>query len=130
MADDASQHAEMRRAAMAPYLDGSSDDAVGVEAFVEHHSEFHTVMGSLTNNRVRMLTMQVYGKIVSHHVAIVNDPRQLRDVIADDHLQIAQAIAAGHHNRARDLMVAHIRAVADFNSDRLGPRVDDYIEWL
>ena len=123
--------AEARQAAMAPYLADAANDATGeVEEFLEHHVGFHAVIGSLANNHVLELTMQVYGKIVSHHVAIVNDPRTLREAIVDDHNRIAQAIAAGHHNRARDLMDSHIRAVADFTTDALGERADDYIEWL
>lgn len=122
---------EARQAAMVPYLAGAPNNTTReVEEFVEHHVGFHAVIGSLANNRVLELTMQVYGKTVSHHVAVVNDPRALREVIAADHHRIAQAIAAGHHNRARELMVSHIQTVADFTTEALGERADDYIEWL
>jgi len=126
-----SPDAVARQEAMRPYLAGASSRASGdLEEFVEHHVNFHVVVGGLANNRVVQLTLQVYGMIVSHHIAVVNDPRKLRDAIGHDHQQIAQAIAAGHHNRARDLAVAHIQSVADYTSAQLGDKVDDYIEWL
>ena len=115
---------------MAPYLDGPTHDAEDVQEFMAQHSEFHTVLGSLANNTVLQLTMQAYGKIVSHHVAVASDPRRLRNMLGEDHRAIAQAVSSGHHNRARELMVDHIRAVVAFTRDGLGAKVNDYIEWL
>src|SRR4051794_2304100 len=70
--------AAARQAAMAPYFAETANDSSGVLVeFVAHHMGFHAAIGSLTNNRVLELTMQVYGSIVTHHVAVANDPRRL-----------------------------------------------------
>lgn len=123
--------AKLREASMAPYIHDESRHVPDMlDQFVQQHTEFHGEIGSLVNNRVLELSLRVYGQIVSHHVAVANDPRQLRDLIADDHLAIAEAITAGHHKRARQLMVEHIRAIEEFNREQLGDKVNDYIEWL
>ena len=134
LAERAARHpdGEARAAAMAPYL---SSDAPGtgedeLERFVEAHAGFHGAVASLVDNRVLELTLQTYGQIVSHHLATVQDPRDIRQMLADDHRELARAVAAGHPRRARDLMEAHIAGVAGHNRERLGDRVDDFIEWL
>jgi len=122
--------ARAREAAMAPCLHRQGHTPERLDEFVQQHTEFHGAIGSLVNNRVLELSMRVYGQIVSHHVAVVNDPRGLRDQIADDHDAIADAIIAGHHRRARELMARHIRNVEQFNRDQMGEKVNDFIEWL
>jgi DNA-binding FadR family transcriptional regulator len=79
---------------------------------------------------VLQLTLQTYGQIVSHHLATLDDPRDIRDMLAEDHRGLARAVASGHAKRARQLMEAHIDGVATYNRKRLGSRVDDFIEWL
>lgn len=116
--------------AMKPYLDdpdyASPDE---VDAFVQSHTQFHAAIGSLVQNRVLELTLQTYGQIVSHHVAVTDDPRALQQLIADHHLKLAKAIAAGHATRARTLMEEHIRAVAHYSEVQLGSELDAFIEW-
>jgi DNA-binding FadR family transcriptional regulator len=123
---------EARAAAMAPYLapeaPGAGED--DLERFVEAHAGFHGAIASLVGNRVLELTLQTYGQIVSHHLATVQDPRDIRQMLADDHRELARAVAAGHPRRARELMDAHIAGVAAHNREQLGDRVDDFIEWL
>ena len=41
------------------------------------HIAFHGRVASLAQNRVLELTLQTMGQIVSHHVAVTDDPRQL-----------------------------------------------------
>lgn len=120
-----------RVAAMAPYLDESGPHVPPEELakFVQEHAGFHSAVGSLVGNRVLELTLQTMGLIVSHHVAVEDDPRVMHDLIADDHLRLARAIAAGHSNQAQTLMGDHIRGVARYNRDRLGSKMEDYIEW-
>ena len=124
--------AEARAAAMAPYLasdpPGTGED--DLERFVAAHAGFHGAIAGLVANRVLELTLQTYGQIVSHHLATVQDPREIRQRLADDHLELARAVAAGHPRRARDLMDAHIAGVAAHNREQLGDRVDDFVEWL
>lgn len=122
---------EARTKAMAPYLDGNGgyvapDD---LEKFVDTHAGFHLAIASLVDNRVIELTFQTMGAIVTHHVAVVDDPRTLRDLIAEDHLKLAKAIAAGHARRARNLMEQHVAGIARINAERLGTKVNDFIEW-
>jgi len=122
---------EARVKAMAPYLEQNGVHAAPeeLEKFVEAHARFHAAIASLVNNRVIELTFQTMGQIVTHHVAVVDDPRVLRDLIADDHLKLAKAIAAGHANRARTVMEAHILGVGRINADRLGAKMNEFIEW-
>jgi DNA-binding FadR family transcriptional regulator len=122
--------ARAREMAMAPCLHQHGHASDRLDHFVQQHTKFHGAIGSLVNNRVLQLSMRVYGQIVSHHVAVANDPRGLRERIADDHVAIAEAIIAGHHKRARELMVEHIRSVERFNREQMGDKVNDFIEWL
>jgi GntR family transcriptional repressor for pyruvate dehydrogenase complex len=122
--------AKAREAAMAPCLQHQTRAPDRLDQFLQQHTQFHGAIGSLANNRVLELSMRVYGQIVSHHVAVANDPRRLSDRIADDHVAIAEAIIAGHHKRARELMVQHIRNVEQFNREQMGEKVNDFIEWL
>jgi GntR family transcriptional repressor for pyruvate dehydrogenase complex len=124
--------AEARAAAMAPYMGAKPPgaDEEELERFVEEHAGFHAAVAALTGNRVLELTMQTFGQIVSHHLATVDDPREIRGMLAADHGALARAVAAGHPQQARKLMQAHIEGVAAYNRERLGSRVDDFIEWL
>ena len=119
------------RRAMAPYREGLHPEAHGddVEEFVQRHTHFHAVLASLTGNRVLELMLQTVGCIVTHHVVVSADPRDMRSTIAEDHASIARAVAAGHPQQARTLMERHIRTMSDFYSRELGEQQREYIEW-
>jgi DNA-binding FadR family transcriptional regulator len=122
---------EAVRAAMEPYrvwLDEEADDET-VESYALLHSQFHAIVAALMNNSVLEILLQTVGQIVTHHVVLHADPRQIRDVIAIDHHAIARAISAGHRQRAAELMEEHILAMVDIYGDALGKQFDDYIEW-
>jgi DNA-binding FadR family transcriptional regulator len=122
--------ARARLDAMAPYLADDGDVPLDeVEAFMFMHTAFHGRVASLAQNRVLELTLQTMGQIVTHHVAVTDDPRALASVIEHDHRRLAVAIAAGYGNQARSIMEEHIRSVARFNEEHLGPMTDEYIEW-
>jgi GntR family transcriptional repressor for pyruvate dehydrogenase complex len=117
--------------AMAPYLEGNGHSAPeDLEKFVDMHTGFHAAIAALLNNRVIELTFMTMGTVVTHHSTVVDDPRTLRDLIADDHLKLAKAIAAGHANRARQVMEDHVSEIARISAQRMGVKVKDYIEWL
>lgn len=122
---------DARAAAMAPYLehDAAHKAPEELEKFVQEHAGFHAAVGSLVRNRVLELTLQTVGQIVSHHVAYVDDPRMMRDLIADGHLKLAKEIVAGHPNQARILMEDHVREIGTYGRERLGAKMDDLIEW-
>ena len=123
--------AELRRKVMAPYMDDDhgEDGAAELDSFVRSHVRFHGAIASLVQNRVLELSLQVFGQIVSHHAALEDDPRELKALIAHDHLRLAQAIVSGQPTRARNIMVKHIEAVRDFTASKLGTRINDYVEW-
>jgi GntR family transcriptional regulator, transcriptional repressor for pyruvate dehydrogenase complex len=136
LAERAARHPDPdeRLSAMAPYLeptvaDVSSDDLDDLDEFVQVHTRFHSALAALAGNRVLELTLQTMGQIVSHHVAVTDDPRTMRAAIAEDHHRLARAIVAGHAHRARSIMEAHIEKVARVNEQHMGQRMDDYIEW-
>ena len=117
--------------AMAPFT--TDFPANGVDSskldFVDSHVEFHAVVANLTDNRVLALMLETTGQIVTHHVVVNADPRDLKDEIDHDHAEIARAIAAGHANRARTLMDDHIRAMVDHYRVEIGDQMNDFIEW-
>ncbi|GAA2405143.1 hypothetical protein GCM10010191_11160 [Actinomadura vinacea] len=119
-----------RAAAMAPYLAQSAHEAPAeLEQFVHTHTRFHAAVAALADNRVLELILQTTGKVVSRHAAVTEDPRELRDMIADDHLKLAKAIAAGHGNRAAAIAEEHSAVLARYCRDHMGGRAHDYIEW-
>ena len=81
---------EARAAAMAPYLadtpPGADEEA---RALRRAAHGFHAAMAALAGNRVLELTMQTFGQIVSHHLATVDDPREIREMLAADHGALA-----------------------------------------
>jgi GntR family transcriptional regulator, transcriptional repressor for pyruvate dehydrogenase complex len=120
------------RTAMEPYLlrDVASDETDDLAAFVQTHTHFHAVVASLAGNRVLQIMLQTMGQIVTHHIVVVADPRDVRDIIGRDHATIARAIAAGHAARARSLMETHIAAMSQFYASQMGDQMmQDYIEW-
>ena len=103
------------RATLEPYLTDEDDDDFGdLEAFVTHHTEFHTDVGALAGNRVMQLSLMAIGQTVTHHIANTADPRDVADILLHDHRLIAAAIIAGKPIKARDLMRVHLEGVADF----------------
>jgi DNA-binding FadR family transcriptional regulator len=123
--------AALRAAVMGPYIvsDEHAHDEDRINDFVRSHAKFHSAIASLAQNRVLELTLQTFGQIMSHHAAVTDDPRALKGLIERDHHQLAKAVTAGHARRARNLMVGHLEAVASYTTERIGPKVDDYIEW-
>ena len=121
----------LRAAAMKPYVvDEGAPDERSIDEFVQTHARFHGAVASLVDNKVLELTFQTLGQIVSHHSAVTSDPRELRDTIERDHHELAQAIAAGHPRRARDVMEQHIEGISRHHATGLGAQMDDFIEWL
>ena len=72
-----------------------------IEEFVTAHTEFHTVLAMLTQNKVMQISLMAIGQIVTHHVVVDFDPREVAEMIEDDHRRIADAVAAGHARKAR-----------------------------
>ena len=117
------------RAAMEPYRTLSEPMVETLDEFVVRHGQFHAAVASLARNRVLQLSLMVVGQVVTHHVAVNADPRNARDTIEHDHVEIAGAIIAGRRKRAHDAMGAHIEAITDFYRTELGPQMNDIIEW-
>ncbi|WP_245545844.1 FadR/GntR family transcriptional regulator [Nocardia higoensis] len=122
--------AKLRAARMEPFLHEHDDTPEGLGTYLERHAGFHGSVAGLASNRVLALSLQTYGQIVAHHVAVLADPRQLRDVLVDDHRHIAKAIALGRPRQARELMTAHLRGVVEYCRERLTVPLDSPIEWL
>ena len=117
------------REAMAPYQVESVDQGLSLEDFVRHHLAFHNVLGALARNKVMQLSLMGIGQIVTHHVAAIADPREVGGDIEQEHREIANAVAAGHPRKARQLMARHIRRIADSFAGVLGDQLNDFIEW-
>jgi GntR family transcriptional regulator, transcriptional repressor for pyruvate dehydrogenase complex len=131
LAERAARHSdrELVREAMAPFIDtmhGNTDD---VAEFVRMHTDFHAIVARLANNRVLELTLEAIGSIVTHHVVVRADPRDVEEELEHGHAQIARAISAGQATKARRLMEAHIQHLVDYYSDEIGEQMNDFIEW-
>ncbi len=116
---------------MKPFADEDShtehDD---LDSYLEAHAGFHHAVASLAGNRVLALSLETYGQIVAHHVAVVDDPRKLNDVLIDDHLHIAKVVIAGHPRKASELMEEHLRGGSGVLRERLNNSLDSSVEWL
>lgn len=123
--------AELRRQIMEPFLgeeahSGPDDDLAN---YIHSKTAFHAAVAKLANNRVLELSYQAFGQIVSHHIAVVDDPRSLKDDIIHDHQRLARAIIDGQATKAMNIMIEHIETVAAFSSAHMGTKVADLIEW-
>ena len=133
LAERAAKHPDSARraAVMDPFIAKHDDDVSQeqISSFVHAHASFHAAIASLAQNRVLELTLQTFGQIMSHHAAVTDDPRALREILIHDHNLLAKAISAGHPNKARQLMDVHLASIASYTTSRIGPKVDDFIEW-
>jgi GntR family transcriptional repressor for pyruvate dehydrogenase complex len=119
------------RAAMSPFLHGGDgeDDPTDVASYLQKHVNFHFIVARLADNPVLELMLQTLTQIVGHHVAVVADPRDVRDEIEHSHIAIARAITAGRLAKSRELMESHVRAVSSFYAKQIGTQLHDLIEW-
>lgn len=117
------------RATMAKYRQSPAEPAASVEEFVTAHTEFHTTLALLTQNKVMQISLMAIGQIVTHHIVVDFDPREVAEMIENDHRDIADAVAAGHARKARHLMARHIRAVVGTYEREIGSRIHDLVEW-
>lgn len=106
-----------------------SDDCGSAAEFVASRAAFHTALGALVENRVTRLSLMAIGPTVTRHLSTDFDPRRLATVVDHDHGEIAQAVAAGHPGKARDVMAAHIETIVAAYRRELDPRMDATIEW-
>ena len=121
---------DLVRAAMQPYLgDGGHIDAEGLPSFVQTHSQFHAVVGSLSRNKVLEVMLQTIGQIVTHHVVVNADPREMEEAIISDHAAVALAVADGRPTKANALMQTHIERMVDFYKTHHGNEMHQFIEW-
>jgi len=126
-----------RAAVLSPYLEGPHVDLAndagagtpGALTFLTTHATFHGAVAALARNRVLQLSLQAMGQIVTHHIAVNQDPRDLRETIEDDHRKLARAIIGGHPQQARSLMEQHIQAIIRYHLDVNESRTSDFIEW-
>jgi GntR family transcriptional repressor for pyruvate dehydrogenase complex len=126
-----------RPTVMSPYLEGApvdlADDAgagtPGALMFLTTHATFHSAVASLARNLVLQLSLQAMGQIVTHHIAVSQDPRAIRKTIEEDHHSLARAIIAGRSRQARSLMEHHIDAITRYHRDVNSSRMSDFIEW-
>ncbi len=123
--------AEQRMAALGQYLaKGSAPQSEAeIDVFIGAHVGFHAAIADLAGNRVLSLVLQTSGQIVSHHMAMEDDPRALADMLEREHLGLAKAIIAGKPAKARRLMEEHIRSVVAVNEAHFGHKIDNFIEW-
>jgi DNA-binding FadR family transcriptional regulator len=118
--------------AMAPFItDHHPDEQIqDPEEYLREHVGFHLVIARLASNPILELLLQTLTQIVGHHIAVVADPRDVRDEIEHSHHDIALAVSAGRSSAARVLMERHTRTVADYYAGQIGAQLDDLVEWI
>jgi GntR family transcriptional repressor for pyruvate dehydrogenase complex len=122
----AAQHPD-RRSVMKPFFEEAPP---GTEEEYRHQTtHFHDVVYRLAANPVLVLLTGAVTHVVSDHVVATMDPVELRPAILDEHVAIAQAIAAGQIERSRRLMSEHFQAQHDFYREHWPARLLELIEW-
>ena len=117
------------RDTLSPYL-VEDEQIEDLEAYIAHHTDFHTALGTLAGNKVMQLSLMSIGAIVTHHIAFVDDPRAVRELIHDDHAAIARAVINGQPVKARDGMSDHLMRIrAYYEGNKAGEMLDSLIEW-
>lgn len=106
------------RRMLEPFLETAETRAADPAAFFETHARFHSAVASLAGNRVLELMFQTPGQIVSHHVMVTGDPRDLREMLDHDHALVAKAIMSRQPRKARTEMAAHLRNVSGYYEDQ------------
>jgi DNA-binding FadR family transcriptional regulator len=132
LAERAARNADraLVRSTLEPFLADEHAGASSMEDFVEHQVLFHTLVGTLAGNRVMQLSLMAIGQIVTHHVTIALDPRNVGELIEHDHRHIAGAVIAARPVKARDLMRDHLAKIAEAYERIAGPSaLDQLIEW-
>ena len=66
-----------------------STNGVDRDEYVQRHVDFHVVVTKLADNPVLEIMMQSLTQIVGHHIAVVADPRDVRQEIERSHKAIA-----------------------------------------
>ena len=121
---------ELVRGTLKPFLLVEDDASASVEEFVQHHTDFHTAVGTLAGNRVMQLSLMAIGQTVTHHVVLTADPRDVGMLIHEDHREIADAVIAGKPIKARDTIRDHLVRIAEFYDKTADDSVlDKLIEW-
>lgn len=132
LAERAARHPDREavRDVLGPFLEQVEhpDDEQLTERVLAH-THFHGRLASLAQNRVLEVMLQTPGQIVTHHVLSHADPRTDREVIEDEHRDIARAVIAGAPQKAYKAMVAHIESMIEMHREYLGVRLDDFIDW-
>ena len=124
--------AQLRARTMAPYLRDlpPAADTTSVDTFMTRHTGFHEELGRLGGNRVLQLTLASFGQIVSYQAGVIDDPRQLQQLIHHDHRDLARAVSAGHHRAARTLMEAHVAGVWEYCRAHMAGGPEEPVRWL
>lgn len=118
------------RATIEPFVDRTADDVESWDGVVDQHVLFHNALGTLAGNRVMQLSLMAVGQTVARHVVVASDPRELTELLCEDHSTIARAVVDGRPAKARDEMRAHLRRIATLYSRLSGGAVpDQLIEW-
>ena len=120
-------HHPDRRAAMKPYLSDEMPD--GEDAYRGLTDSFHQTVYDLAGNSVLCLLAHAVTEIVTVHVVATMDPVALRPKILTEHRNIAVAIAAGQHQKARALMTDHFGQQHAHYRKTAANRLAELIEW-
>ena len=101
----------MVRDRLAPYLK-ARDAGRGREGLADA-MRFYEIVGDLAANRVLAFILALPGAIIADDMLSAVDPVEIAGRIAEDQVDLAEAIAAARPQKAQRLMTAHIGRLAD-----------------
>jgi len=104
-------------------------DCADTPGYREATVGFHAGVYRLADNPALSLLTQAVTHTVSQHVLLVMDPYELRPALIAQHAELAEAIAGGDGQRARQLMADHFRFQHDHFRELTPARVADVVEW-
>lgn len=100
-----------KRELFTPFVQYDPESHVEVELF-DDFNNFHSLIASLSGNRVLTLVTQAVTHIVVEQVLESVDPVAEREMLSHSHADVAQAILDGRPSKARKLMTEHILEVS------------------
>ena len=121
--------AAARRATMEPFISGGPPATTDLDEFLLAQTSLHAEIARLADNRILELTLQAISAVMTHHFFREENVVELREMVEEDHVALARAVADGRHEKSRSLMEDHLRRVAE-NSSGFMSRLDDLVDWI
>jgi DNA-binding FadR family transcriptional regulator len=113
---------------MTPHLD-HFDDGGDRACYMEHSNGLHFALSALDPNRVLRMLVGAVGDIIRTHVILTVDPFAIRELIDDDHRDIAVAVLDADVAAAQGAMRRHIEQLDPIYRAHWDGSLYDLVAW-